>query len=111
VVFVETSGFTDRRASRLSDEDFRRMQSWLMANPEAGNVIPGCGGLRKMRFADERHRKGKRGGYRVIYLDLPRANRIYLIDIYGKGEKEDLDPDTKKHFRNLAATLKSRVQP
>ena len=66
-----------------------------MANPEKGSTMGGCGGLRKVRYADPSRGKGKRGGVRVIYLYTPEAFRIDLIDLYGKDEKEDLAPAEK----------------
>jgi len=66
-VFVELPAFERRRADYLDDAAFRDLQDALMKNPDAGQVIEGTGGLRKMRFADARRGKGKRGGLRVIY--------------------------------------------
>ena len=66
-VFVELPAFERHRADYLDDEAFLRLQRLLMLNPVAGVVIPGTGGLRKLRFGDERRGKGKRGGLRVIY--------------------------------------------
>ena len=66
-VFVELPAFERYRADYLDDDAFRKLQSLLMLKPEAGDMIPGAGGLRKMRFADERRGKGKRSGLRVIY--------------------------------------------
>ena len=66
-VFIELPAFERHRASYLDDEAFARLQQVLLQNPEAGEVIEGTGGLRKMRFADARRGKGKRGGLRVIY--------------------------------------------
>jgi len=66
-VFVELPPFEHHRANYLDDSAFLRLQRLLMVNPEAGALIPGTGGLRKLRFADERRGKGKRGGLRVIY--------------------------------------------
>ncbi len=66
-VFVELPPFERYRAEYLDDEAFLRLQRLLMLNPEAGALISGAGGLRKLRFADERRGKGKRGGLRVIY--------------------------------------------
>ena len=78
------------------------MQRELLADPERGDVIPGCGGLRKLRVADPRRGKGKRGGARVIYLHVAEANLIYFMDIYGKGEQDNLTADQKKILKNLA---------
>lgn len=63
--FIETRLFTKLVLEYLSDEDFGALQRALMANPEAGPVIPGSGGVRKLRWAAPG--RGKRGGYRVIY--------------------------------------------
>ncbi len=103
--FVETRPFTARLKSRLGDEAYRELQKLLLANPDAGAVMPGCGGLRKMRFAEEGRGKGKRGGVRVIYLHMPSAERIDFVTIYDKGEKEGLSADEKKAFRKLAELI------
>lgn len=66
-VFVELPPFERHRAAYLDDEAFRGLQNLLMMHPEAGNLIPGTGGLRKLRFADSQRGKGKRGGLRLIY--------------------------------------------
>lgn len=66
-VFVELPAFARYRAVYLDDEAFSRLQNEMMKNPAAGDVIEGTGGLRKLRFADSRRGKGKRGGLRVIY--------------------------------------------
>src|SRR5687768_14084373 len=100
--FIETSGFTTRLMKRLGDPDYAAFQQRLMEDPEAGDVMPGCGGLRKIRQADPRRRKGKRGGFRVIYLHVPEVDWIYLLDIYDKDEKEDLGPAEKAVLRRLA---------
>ena len=65
--FIELPPFERHRKDYLTDESFRIFQQMLMANPEAGDTIEGTGGLRKVRFADEKRGKGKRGGLRVIY--------------------------------------------
>lgn len=66
-VFVELPAFERHRADYLDDDAFRRLENLLMKHPEAGDPMPGTGGLRKLRFADARRGKGKRGGLRVIY--------------------------------------------
>lgn len=77
-----------------------------MEKPDAGDVMPGCGGLRKIRTADSQRGKGKRGGARVIYLHVPKAKRFYMLDIYGKDEKVDLSAAAKKQLRLLVEQLK-----
>ena len=66
-VFVELPAFERHRADYLDEAAFSLLQCELMRNPAVGDVIEGTGGLRKMRFADKRRGKGKRGGLRVIY--------------------------------------------
>ena len=104
--FVETTEFTRSISGSLPDEAYAALQQVLMANPDAGAVMAGCGGLRKIRAADARRGKGKRGGARVIYLYVPIAKRFYMLDIYGKDEKDDLSADEKKLLRRLADQLK-----
>lgn len=82
------------------------MQRELLANPETGAVMPGCGGLRKMRVGDPKRGKGRRSGVRVIYLHVNEANIIFLMDIYGKDEQDDLTAGQKKILKSLADTYK-----
>ena len=81
-----------------------------MANPELGDVMKGCGGLRKLRTADPRRGKGKRGGARVIYLYVPEAKWFFLLDVYGKDEKDDLSAGEKKELTRLAEELKKQAK-
>ena len=65
--FIELLPFERYRQSYLNDESFREFQKMLMKNPEAGDVIEGMGGLRKIRYADEKRGKGKRGGLLAVH--------------------------------------------
>ena len=78
--------------------------SHLIERPEAGDVIPGSGGARKLRWAARG--KGKRGGARVIYLYFVIAARIYLLRCYAKNVKTDLTAHETKELRKIAAYLK-----
>ncbi len=104
--FVETSEFTEWVKEYLSDEALAVCQRELLNDPETGSVMPGCGGLRKMRVADPRRGKGKRGGARVIYLHVAEADIIFLMDFYDKGEQADLNADQKKVLKDLAQRFK-----
>jgi len=77
---------------------------YLIDHPDAGDVIPGSGGVRKLRWAAKG--KGKRGGARIIYLYVVVAARIYLIRCYAKNVKTDLTADEKKQLQRIAAHLK-----
>lgn len=90
MVFIEDHGFQARRKGLLDEEGLFALMEWLARHPGAGKIIPGAGGLRKMRWAAKGH--GKRGGARVIYFWWIADERILLLDIYGKGKQEDLDP-------------------
>ncbi len=99
VIIVETSIFTRRLAGLLSDEEYRRLQMALVLNPNAGAVIPGSGGLRKIRWAIAGH--GKRGGIRVIYYWAIVHDKILMLYIYAKSEQGDLTPDQVKVLRKI----------
>lgn len=104
--FVEVSGFTGALRDFMTDDAYAVLQQSLMENPDAGTVMPGCGGLRKIRTAHPKRGKGKRGGARVIYLHIPAARRFYLLDIYGKDEKDDLSSDERRLLSQLADELR-----
>jgi hypothetical protein len=97
VVFVETQVFT-RRVTELLDEDsYHRMQLTLAANPLAGVVIRGSGGIRKFRWAGSG--RGKRGGVRVIYYWWTALDRISMLLIYRKNEQDDLTAEQLKSMK------------
>jgi putative transcriptional regulator len=107
--FVETTDFSKWRPRFLSDVDYADLQQELGASPQQGRVMPGCGGLRKLRVHDRTRQKGKRGGARIIYLHLPETGQFLMLDVYGKNEKDDLTPTEKKELRELAREYKNRV--
>ena len=83
MVFVESSGFERYLPRYLSDEEFGRLQMALKNNLTLGALIPGSGGVRKLRWG--RQDMGKRGDVRVIY-SLKRPHEIWLLTIYAKSE-------------------------
>lgn len=85
------------------------LQATLLKGPEAGDMIEGTGGLRKLRFADARRGKGKRGGLRVIYYWWQAGSQFWLYTLYDKGERDDLSPQQRKILRTmLKAELDAR---
>lgn len=78
-----------------------------MVKPTAGDVMPGTGGFRKMRWANSRRGKGKRGGLRVIYYFLSLDHQIWMFAIYSKDEMSDLSPAEKK---GLKAAIESELK-
>lgn len=97
--FVEAPPFTQVLADYLGDEDYADLQQFLARDPEAGDLIPGTGGFRKLRWTDPRRRKGKRGGLRVIYFHFIADNQIWFMTLYGKDEAADLMPDEKRALK------------
>ena len=106
--FVEAPSFTTHLLEVLSDDEFREFQSTLVSRPDAGDVIPGMRGLRKIRVAAKG--RGKRGGERVIYLHLPRAEIIFLFAIYTKNDITDLSPEQKKRFLTAVEAIKQHYE-
>jgi len=94
----------------LTDEDLQSLENMLIANPEAGRVIPGTGGLRKLRFAPRSWHTGKRGVSRVIYAFIVPGAAVYLFTLYGKNEQSDLTPDEKQVFRQVLERLHERYK-
>lgn len=93
MVFYELPMFAEVRETYLDDRAYQEVQCALIADPRAGDVIRGTGGLRKVRFADVRRQKGSRGGLRIIYYYWSEDGQIWLFTIYNKDEADDLTPD------------------
>src|SRR5260221_1398366 len=77
----------------------RSLQATLANTPELGDVIPGTGGFRKLRWADVRRGKGRRGGLRVIYYWSDGQNQVWLMTVYDKNEAVDLTPEQRKTLK------------
>lgn len=99
MIFVETPLFTSQIKLLLNDDDYGVFQRALAENPQAGDVIPGTGGLRKIRVAAKGH--GKSGGARVIYYHFASASRIGLLFVYPKNEQVSLTPAQKLALRKI----------
>ena len=98
MLFVETPIFTSEIQSLLPDEFYRNLQGDLAIRPDAGNIITGSGGLRKIRFGLKGI--GKRGGLRIIYYWDP-PDTIYMLFAYKKSEQEDLTKSQIKILNKL----------
>jgi mRNA-degrading endonuclease RelE of RelBE toxin-antitoxin system len=99
MVIVETHIFTKQLLSTLSDDEYRLFQQVLLERPDAGKIIPGSGGLRKLRWAAEG--RGKRGGVRLIYYWATARGTILLLFIYPKNVQDNLTPDQLKHLKKV----------
>jgi hypothetical protein len=96
LVFFETPLFSRLLPDYLNDDAYRDLQNALIENPELGDVMPGTGGFRKVRWQDSRRGKGKRGGLRVIYYYLTADHHIWFFTLYDKDEAVDLTAENKK---------------
>jgi len=104
VEIIETPVFTKRITKLLTDEEYSELQWALIINPEAVAIIPGAGGIRKLRWALSG--SGKRGGLRIIYYLYTRDEKIYLLLPYKKSEQEDL---TTEQIKILSKYVKEGV--
>ena len=95
--FIETQLFSRLVQNYLSDEDYSKLQSELIKNPEAGSVVRGSGGVRKLRWAASG--RGKRGGYRVIYFVRRPENIIWMLTIYPKSVTDSIPGYVLKQIR------------
>jgi mRNA-degrading endonuclease RelE of RelBE toxin-antitoxin system len=105
MIFVELTPFIAFRTEQWSDEDLRGLQNFLLAVPDAGDVIPGSSGLRKLRWSAQG--RGKRGGARVIYYWHVPKECIYLIYAYVKSAQADLTRDQIKALAQLMKDIKN----
>jgi mRNA-degrading endonuclease RelE of RelBE toxin-antitoxin system len=95
--FIETRLFTRLVLEYLSDDEYGALQQALVEDPESGPVIPGSGGVRKLRWAAPG--RGKRGGYRVIYY-VKRANGvIWMLTMYPKNVAENIPAHILRQIR------------
>jgi mRNA-degrading endonuclease RelE of RelBE toxin-antitoxin system len=99
MLIIETSIFTRRVTELIPDDEYRELQAALVERPDAGSVIPGSGGLRKLRWSASGH--GKRGGARIIYYWVTEQERILMLFIYAKNESADLTPDQIKKLKQI----------
>src|SRR4030042_3190134 len=99
MVIIETPIFTRRIQAILSDEEYRLLQIHLVNKPDVGKVIPGSGGLRKLRWSARGH--GKRGGIRVIYYWFMSKDTILLLFAYSKSEQDDLTSEQLRQLRKV----------
>ena len=102
--FVETKLFTRLIDEYLSDDEFAALQLFLAVNPEAGDVIKGSGGVRKVRWSGSG--RGKRGGIRVIYYLRLQHGQIWILTAYAKNVRDSIPgPVLRKIKEELDGTL------
>jgi mRNA-degrading endonuclease RelE of RelBE toxin-antitoxin system len=94
MLFIETSLFTKKLPEYLSDVEYGELQDFLIKNPDAGDVMQGTCGLRKLRWGIGN--RGKRGGLRIIYYWQVADEKIYFVTLYAKNEVSALSEKEKK---------------
>lgn len=94
--FIEAPLFARLLSEYLDDDDYREIQLQLVEDPEAGDLLPGTGGFRNLRWRDRRRGKGKRGGLRIIYHYFMADSQIWFMTLYGKDEVDDLSSNEKR---------------
>jgi mRNA-degrading endonuclease RelE of RelBE toxin-antitoxin system len=95
--FIETTLFTRLVQEYLSDDEYQELQKLLIERPEAGDVIPATGGVRKLRWRAPG--RGKRGGYRVIYFARVERGVIWMLTMYPKNVRDTIPADVLRRIR------------
>lgn len=108
ITIIEFSSFLAQIGKCMSVKERDEFIDYLAKNPAAGEEITGTGGVRKIRWSG--NGKGKRGGVRVIYYYYNETAPVFLLTVYGKGEKEDLSSEQKKQIAALAKILKAECK-
>lgn len=103
--FIETTTFTRLISDLVGDDEYAKFQKELSDDPEKGDVMPKCGGVRKVRIATEG--RGKSGGARVIYYYLRNHSTIYLLYVFTKGDADNLSSEGKKKMREYTRAIKA----
>ena len=104
--FVESPGFTKRIDKLASMDVLFSLQNDLVEDPVLGDLMAGCAGARKGRVGDKALGKGKRGGFRYVYVYIEVAGTIYLIHFYGKNEKANLSKAERNELAEMVRMLK-----
>jgi hypothetical protein len=112
MVFAQLPPFVTnwRRARpRLRDEDLQALELALIEDPTAGDVMKGTGGLRKARFAPPSWGVGKSGALRVCYVHFPKHDRLYLVTMFAKNEKDNLAQAERNAIRALIGRISAAL--
>ncbi len=102
MIFIETSSFTRHIYDYMSEEEYLGLQGYLLQRPSAGSIVPGSGGVRKLRWSMAG--RGKRGGSRIIYYWKQADDEIWLLTLYAKNETENIPAHI---LRRIAEEIKN----
>lgn len=95
--FIESQSFEKILPLYLDDSEYAELQQFMMINPEIGEVVPGSGGVRKLRW--KRRGMGKRGGIRVIYYLRYKPNNFWMLTLYSKSKSENIPSHILKQIK------------
>ena len=109
--FVEAPAFTRFRENYLDDDGYAELQQYMARNPEAGDIMPGAGGIRRLRWRDQRRGKGRRGGLRIIYYCFLSEQEMWLLALYDKNEAVDLTKKERDQLRRALETERATRKP
>ncbi len=102
--FIETPFFTKALDRYLDDDEYRELQAYLDKHPDSGKVVPGSGGVRKLRWVAEG--RGKRGGLRIIYYLRLSRGQIWMLTLYSKNVREDIPANVLKAMKEAIEDAK-----
>lgn len=103
MTFIETRGFSKIRDNYFDDSQFNMLQRYLVNRPDAGDIIKGSGGIRKLRWGLQG--RGKRGGVRMIYYWIAKDDQILFLTAYAKNEATDLSQNAINAMREIVKDL------
>lgn len=101
--FIESSGFSSVRENYLDDQQLNLLQLYLIDSPDAGKIVKGSGGVRKLRWGYGG--QGKRGGLRIVYYWSVEKRQILLLTVYRKNEATDISKEAIKTMRKIVKSL------
>jgi len=102
--FIETPFFTKAFNRYLDDDEYAELQSHLNKHPDSGKVVPGSGGVRKLRWGAEG--RGKRGGLRLVYYLRLARGQIWMLTLYGKNVRADIPAHVLKEMKEAIEDAK-----
>lgn len=108
ITVAETPTFTRQAEKLFSPAELEDLLVFLASNPTAGDIIPGTGGVRKVRY--QASGRGKRGGARVIYFYFDDDYPLIALTLYAKNEREDLTPEGKRVISQIAEAIKAEAR-
>jgi hypothetical protein len=89
----------------LCDDDLRELETLILSSPDAGSVVAGTGGLRKLRFSPSKWRRGKSGALRIGYSHDARLEKVLVIAVYAKNDKANLTPAERQEIKRILDSL------